>query len=88
LLFALGHEDEAVTWACQFGRGEEGGCGKQHISMFANEDSVLLPQDVRDALKYMMQVVHAMGIADTIPELDYVDGSQEIAGQVTRALVA
>jgi len=88
LLYALNHEDEAVAWACQFGRGEEGGCGKQHISMFANEDSVLLPQDVRDALEYMMQVVHAMGIADTIPELDYVDGSQKIASQVTQALVA
>jgi len=88
LLYALSNNEEAQAWAGQFGRGHEGGCTEQFISMFANEDSVLLPQDVREALKYMMQVVHALDNDYTIPELDFIDGSQQLTGQIQKVLAA
>lgn len=86
LLYALKNPNESLKWACQFGRGSEGQCGKEHISMFANADSVLMPQDVRDALKHMMRVVKAMGICEKIPRLDFIDGTTAVSEELNSAI--
>ncbi len=76
LSYALTHREEALAWATKFGRGQEGDCGKTHIEMFANADSVMMPPDVRQGLKELYPLVMQHGIATTIPPLDIVDGSE------------
>lgn len=76
LCYALTHREEALTWATRFGRGEEGDCGEQHIEMFANIDSVMMPEDVRTGLRVLFPLVMGMGIADSVPPIDIVDGTQ------------
>lgn len=88
LSYALENSQEAMAWACRFGRGQEGGCGAQHISMFANRDSVLMPSDVREALTYLMHVVREVGISATTPKIEIIDGSAQLADALARNLAA
>jgi 1,4-dihydroxy-6-naphthoate synthase len=76
LLYALEHREEAGEWACQHGRGMDGGCGEEHISLFANQDSVHMPEDVRMGLCDMFHLLEEVGISTTIPELDIVEGKR------------
>jgi len=77
LCYAQTHREEALTWATRFGRGEEGDCGEQHIEMFANIDSIMMPEDVRTGLRVLFPLVMNMGITDSVPPIDIVDGSVE-----------
>lgn len=77
LCYALTHREEALAWATRFGRGEEGDCGGQHIAMFANADSVMMPDDVRTGLRVLLPLLMGFGIADFVPPIDIVDGSRE-----------
>ncbi len=77
LCYALTHRAEALAWATRFGRGEDGDCGEQHIEMFANVDSVMLPDDVRTGLRVLFPMLMGFGIAETVPLIDIVEGSEE-----------
>ncbi len=88
LLYALANADEAIPWACRFGRGPQADCGRQHISLFANEDSVALPEDVREALDYLLRIARAVGLSDSVPPLEFVDGSNQICEAACEQLVA
>lgn len=77
LCYALTHRKEALAWATRFGRGEEGDCGEQHIEMFANADSVMMPADVRTGLRVLLPLLMGFGIADSVPPIDIVDGSRK-----------
>jgi 1,4-dihydroxy-6-naphthoate synthase len=85
LVYALEHRDEAQRWACRFGRGEAAGCGAQHISMFANADSVHLADDVRMALGALFPLLKELGLADSLPEIEIVDGSCDSGRTVLEA---
>jgi len=76
LCYALTHREEALAWATRFGRGEDGDCGEQHVEMFANIDSVMMPEDVRTGLRVLLPLVMGLGISETVPPIDIVDGSQ------------
>lgn len=86
LAYALMNREEAMAWATRFGRGEEGHCGEQHIAMFANRDSLMMPTDVREGLQVLYPLVQSTGIAETIPPLDIVDGSATVLTTSLRVL--
>jgi 1,4-dihydroxy-6-naphthoate synthase len=75
LLYALEHCEEALAWVRRFGRGAAGQCTKRFVEMFANEDSVRLPADVRQALPLLFAEVAALGLGNGTPPLDFVEGS-------------
>ena len=74
LLFAWRHRDEALAWSSRFGRGAEGQCTGRFVEMFANEDSVRLPADVRRALAVLLAQAADLGLAPAVPRLDVVEG--------------
>ena len=94
LCYALTHREEALAWATRFGRGEEGDCGEQHIEMFANIDSVMMPKDVRTGLRVLFPLVMGLGIAESVPPIDIIDGTSATLNrcldllQSTRGFVA
>ncbi len=88
LLWALDHRDEVLSWTQQFGRGEAGGCGDQFVSMFANSDSIFLPADVRTALGVLLRHVKEVGMADSLPDVEFVDGSPEVTAALTKRIAA
>ncbi len=87
LCHALTHRSEALAWATRFGRGEDGDCGEQHIEMFANVDSVMMPEDVRTGLRVLFPLLMGFGIADQVPPIDIVDGSQAVLERSLKLLV-
>jgi 1,4-dihydroxy-6-naphthoate synthase len=78
LQHGLDHPREALARVCRFGRGEEGQCTDQFVSMFANEDSLRMPVDVRKALRVLMSQVVELGLSQTAPNVDIVEGEREV----------
>ena len=74
LLFARRHRAEALAWSSSFGRGAEGQCTGPFVEMFANEDSVRMPADVRRALVVLLAQVAERGLAPAVSRLDIVEG--------------
>ncbi len=64
-------------WVRRFGRGAEGECTERFVSMFANEDSLRMPADVRAALDVLLAETVDLGAAPAVPPLDIVEGVQE-----------
>jgi 1,4-dihydroxy-6-naphthoate synthase len=75
LRHALEHPHEALARVCRFGRGPEGQCTHQFVAMFANEDSAYLPDDVRMGLRVLLAQSVDLGLCDSVPNLDIVEGN-------------
>jgi 1,4-dihydroxy-6-naphthoate synthase len=73
LRFGLNGREEALAWVSRFGRGPEGRCTERFVEMFANEDSVRMPVDVRAALDVLFRQVVEQGLADDLPPLEIVE---------------
>ena len=56
------------------GRGAEGQCTDRFVEMFANDDSLRMPSDVRRALAVLLAEVAERGLAPAVPRLDIVEG--------------
>ena len=70
LRWGLDHFDEAFAFASQFGRG----CSQQHVAMFSNDDTLMLAEDVRQALRVMFDRVAALGLGPRLREIEVIDG--------------
>jgi 1,4-dihydroxy-6-naphthoate synthase len=73
LRYGLEHPREALGRVSRFGRGREGRCTDQFVSMFANGDSERMPGDVRRGLEVLFSQVADMGLCDRTPEIDVID---------------
>jgi 1,4-dihydroxy-6-naphthoate synthase len=78
------HRSEALAWASRFGRGVAGNCTEPFVEMFANDDSVRMPADVRRALGVLLAQVAAMGLGPAVPRIALVEGSSQVASPVER----
>jgi 1,4-dihydroxy-6-naphthoate synthase len=76
LQHALDHPRAALARVSRFGRGQEGNCTERFVSLFANQDSLRLPADVRAALPVLFRQAVALGLGDAVPPLDIVEGLQ------------
>ena len=78
LRFGLDHSEETLRRVSRFGRGSEGACTEQFVSMFANQDSLRMPEDVYTALGVLLTQVVDLGYAETVPTFDIVEGLQSV----------
>jgi 1,4-dihydroxy-6-naphthoate synthase len=70
LLCALEDRDDALAWVSRFGRGAAGACTERFVEMFANDDSLCMPADVRRALPVLFdQVSRLCGGRPIVPEI-------------------
>jgi 1,4-dihydroxy-6-naphthoate synthase len=74
LEYALHHAAQSLARASRFGRGLAGGCTNQFVAMFANQDSLRMPADVRAALRELFCQVVDEGLSAFVPPIDIVDG--------------
>ncbi len=77
--FGLDHREETLGRVSRFGRGSAGQCTRQFVSMFANQDSLRLPGDVRTALGVLLTQVADLGLGPAVPALDIVEGMEAVA---------
>jgi 1,4-dihydroxy-6-naphthoate synthase len=81
LRHALSHRTDTLTRVGSYGRGPDGGCTEQFVSMFANQDSLNMPGDVRAALRVLFCQVVDLGLAATVPQVDIIEGYPEPVAQ-------
>jgi 1,4-dihydroxy-6-naphthoate synthase len=79
LTWAETHREEALAGVSRYGRGAEGGCTERFVALFANEDSVRLPADVRQGLHVLCCAAVDMGLADAVPALNVIEGATTVA---------
>jgi 1,4-dihydroxy-6-naphthoate synthase len=75
LRHALEHSRETLARVSCFGRGAEGKCTNQFVAMFANEDSVCMPADVRQGLRVLFGQLVDLGLSAEVPPLDIIEGA-------------
>lgn len=84
LEYAFAHSDEVLSRVSRLGRGADGDCAEQFVAMFANQDSVRMPPDVRDALRVLLCQVADLGLSPSVPDLDIIEGASEIGSRKSR----
>jgi 1,4-dihydroxy-6-naphthoate synthase len=75
LQYALDHSEETLSRVRRFGRGTAGRCTNPFVAMFANQDSLCMPADVRTALRVLFCQVVDHGFADEVPPIDIVEAT-------------
>jgi 1,4-dihydroxy-6-naphthoate synthase len=75
LRHGLDHYRETLARACRFGRGAEGQCTERFVAMFANEDSLCMPDDVRVALRVLFAQAADLGLCGQPPEIEIIESA-------------
>ncbi len=73
MLHALANPDAAMAFASNFGRGPQSAVREDFVHKFANEDTLLMPSDVRQGLKTLFAEALNRRLIDHMPALDIVD---------------
>ncbi len=76
LRWAQDHPDEAYAFASRFGRG----CARKHVEMFSNEDTLVVPPDVRQAMRILFQQVAGMKIGPPIDSFRIIGPGPDSTG--------
>jgi 1,4-dihydroxy-6-naphthoate synthase len=69
---ALKNEDDALTYALEFGRGISREVGRKFVKMYVNEDTVDMGEPGLAALRHLYGRAVEKGLLDRVPELDLV----------------
>jgi 1,4-dihydroxy-6-naphthoate synthase len=69
---AQAHEDEALDYALQFGRGVDRETGRRFVRMYVNDDTLDMGEEGRAALESLYARAVERGILEAVPPLDIV----------------
>lgn len=70
--YAIAHEDEAVPYALQFGRGIDDATGRRFVRMYVNKDTQDLSGEGVAALKLLYEMAVSRGLLDKVPDLTLI----------------
>jgi 1,4-dihydroxy-6-naphthoate synthase len=69
---ALANEDDALTYALEFGRGIDREVGRKFVRMYVNEDTLDMGDSGVAALRHLYRRAMERGLLDRMPDLDLV----------------
>ena len=69
---ALAHEDDALTYALEFGRGVSRDVGREFVRMYVNDDTLDMGEEGVAALRHLYRRAREKGLLQEVPELDLV----------------
>ncbi len=70
IAYAHAHEDEALEYALQFGRGIDKETCRRFVRMYVNDYTVTLGVEGRQALQRLFELAHARDLIPAIPPID------------------
>lgn len=73
VLFALAHQEEALTRSMQFGRGIDLTRARQFVGMYVNEETLSLSRRSRQALRELYHRAQKAGFIPSIPRLTFIE---------------
>ena len=69
---ALANEDDALTYALEFGRGVDRETGRKFVRMYVNEDTLDMGEPGLRALNHLYSRAVQRGLLDRVPTIDLV----------------
>jgi 1,4-dihydroxy-6-naphthoate synthase len=69
---ALANEDDALTYALEYGRGVDRETGRRFVRMYVNEDTLDLGEAGLAALQHLYRRAREKGLLDRIPSIELV----------------
>jgi 1,4-dihydroxy-6-naphthoate synthase len=69
---ALAHEEDALTYALEFGRGVDRETGRKFVRMYVNEDTLDMGDAGLAALHHLYRRAQEKGLLDRIPPIELV----------------
>jgi 1,4-dihydroxy-6-naphthoate synthase len=72
IMYAREHEDDAIDYAMQFGRGIDRETCRRFVRMYVNDDTVDMGDDGRRALETLYARASEMGLIGDVPPLDII----------------
>lgn len=72
ILFAISHQEEAISGSMQFGRGIDLNRARQFVGMYVNEETLSLSTHSRQALQELYQRAHRTGLLTEIPPVTII----------------
>jgi 1,4-dihydroxy-6-naphthoate synthase len=72
IVYARDHEDDAIEYALQFGRGIDSETCRRFVRMYVNEDTVDMGDDGRRALEALYGRAAELGLIERVPPLDII----------------
>jgi 1,4-dihydroxy-6-naphthoate synthase len=72
IVYSRTHEDDALDYALEFGRGIDKETGRRFVRMYVNEDTVDMGQEGRKALETLYRRAREKGLIAETPPLDVV----------------
>ncbi len=72
IALALENEEDALTYALEFGRGVGREIGRKFVKMYVNEDTLDMGEPGLAALRHLYGRAVEKGLLDAIPEIDLV----------------
>ena len=73
IVYSQSHEDDALDYALEFGRGIDRETGRKFVRMYVNEDTVDFGEDGRRALETLYQRAAELNIIPEVPPLDIIE---------------
>lgn len=73
ILYAMSHQEEALASSMRFGRGIDLTRARQFVSMYVNEETLLLSPQSRQALRELYQRAQGAGLLSAIPPLTFIE---------------
>ena len=72
ILFAMSHQDDAMAWSLQYGRGIDLTRARQFVSMYVNEETISLSTDSRKALRELYHRAAEREFISAVPRLNFI----------------
>ena len=69
---AHAHEDQALAYALEFGRGLDTGQGRKFVRMYVNHLTLEMGELGRRALQRLYEKAHAAGVIQSLPRLEVI----------------
>ena len=73
IVYARAHEDDALDYALQYGRGIDRETGQRFVRMYVNDDTVDFGEEGHRALETLYHMAEKKGIIPEAPPLDVVE---------------
>ncbi len=73
ILYAMTHQDEALTGSMQFGRGIDLPRARQFVGMYVNEETLALSAKSRTAIELLYRRAHELKLLPSIPQITWIE---------------
>jgi 1,4-dihydroxy-6-naphthoate synthase len=69
---ANSHQDKAMEYALQYGRGLDTTLGKRFVGMYVNEDTLTQGQEVQEGLKKLYELSYKRNLIPSCPVVEFI----------------